>query len=104
MVAFALRDYLARSIFILFAAPVALTAWYAGRGPALAATVVGLLSADILFIDRHDVVVPRDPKDLVAVAIFILVALVIVHVSGLLLTARESADAYVVIFTKRAVR
>jgi two-component system sensor histidine kinase/response regulator len=93
--AFALRDYLARSIFILFAVPVALTAWYAGRGPALAAAVVSLLSADILFIDRHYVVVPRDPKDLVAIAIFILVALVIVHVSGLLLTARDSADAYV---------
>lgn len=93
-VAFVLRDFLARSIFILFAAPVALTSWYAGRGPALVATLASLLAADLLFVDRIYGFVPRDPKDLVAVAIFIVVALVIVHVSGLLRAARDSADAY----------
>jgi two-component system sensor histidine kinase/response regulator len=94
LVAFALRDFLARSIFILFAGPIVLTAWYAGRGPSLFAAVASLLSADLLFIDRHYILVPNDPKDLVAVAIFILIALVIVHVSGLLLIARDSAAAY----------
>src|SRR5215213_4129081 len=32
-----LREFLDHSIFILFAAPIALSAWYGGRGPAFIA-------------------------------------------------------------------
>jgi PAS domain S-box-containing protein len=94
LLAFALRDYLSRSIFILFAAPVALTAWYGGRKPALLATIVGLIAADVLFVDRVYGVVPRDGRDLVAIAIYLVVALIIVHVSGLLATSRDELARY----------
>ena len=94
VLAFALRGYLTRGIFILFAAPVALASWYAGRGPALLATLGSVIAADMLFVDRVHLIVPRDPKDLVAFAIFVLVSLVIVKVSGLLLASRDAAAAY----------
>ena len=54
-----LRDFLSRSMFILFAAPIAMSAWYAGRGPAIFATVLGVLAADVIFIENAMVVISR---------------------------------------------
>lgn len=90
---FLLRDFLSRSIFILFAAPVAMAAWYAGRGPAILATVLGVLAADLVFLERHYLVVPRDPRDIVAIGVFVLVGLIIVHLNGLIRAARGEAEA-----------
>jgi two-component system, sensor histidine kinase and response regulator len=88
----ALRPYLERSIFILFAAPVALTAWYGGRGPALLATMLGLLGADIVFLQHNRFFVPTAENDFVAAAAFVVVSLTIVHMSTLLRSARAEAQ------------
>ncbi|HZK77797.1 MAG TPA: PAS domain-containing protein, partial [Gemmatimonadaceae bacterium] len=89
VLALVLREYLSRSIFILFAAPVAMTSWYAGRKPALLAAFASLLAADVIFVDRIYWIVPRDSRDLVAIAIYIAVALIIVHLSGFVADARD---------------
>ena len=88
----ALRPYLERSNFILFAAPVALTAWYGGRGPALLATVLGLLGADIVFLKHTRFFLPSVDNDFVAAAAFVVVSLTIVHMSTLLRNARAEAQ------------
>jgi two-component system sensor histidine kinase/response regulator len=89
-----LRDYLSRSIFILFAAPVAMAAWYAGRGPALLAMALGVVAADLVFLDRQYLIVPRDPRDIVAIGVFVAVGLLIVHLNGLVRSARADAQGY----------
>ena len=86
-----LRPYLERSVFILFAAPIALTAWYGGRGPALAATLFGLIGADLVFLRRNDFYIPADPGDLVAIGVYLFVGLTIVHISTLLRASRDEA-------------
>lgn len=88
-----LRDALSNSIFILFAAPVAMAAWYAGRGPALFAIALGVLAADIVFLDSR-YLIPTDPSDLVAIAVFVFTGLTIVHVNGLMRGARSEAHGY----------
>ena len=87
----ALRPFLERSVFILFAAPVALTAWYGGRGPAVLATVLGLLAANAVFLEHTRFFLPV-ANDLVAAAAFVVVSLLIVHMSGLLRDARVEAE------------
>lgn len=89
-----LHDFFERSTFILFAAPIAIAAWYGGRGPALTAMGLGLLAADVLFLDRKYLIIPRDPRDVVGIAIYLLVGLVIVQVSNMLRVARDEARLY----------
>ena len=66
-----LESYLERSTFILFAAPVALTAWYGGRGPAFLATALGILGADLVFLERSRFLIPLETRDIVAVAAYV---------------------------------
>ena len=88
----ALRPYLERSIFILFAAPIALAAWYGGRGPALLATLLGLLGADLVFLEHSALLIPQSQNDIVAIGVYMVVALLIVHLSTLLRDARNEAE------------
>jgi PAS domain S-box len=55
---------------------------------------VGLISADVLFVDRTFGLLPRDNSDFVAMAIYLAVALIIVHVSGLLAKSRDELSRY----------
>ncbi|HZJ00782.1 MAG TPA: histidine kinase dimerization/phospho-acceptor domain-containing protein, partial [Gemmatimonadaceae bacterium] len=87
-----LRPYLDRSVFILFAAPIALTAWYGGRGPALAATFFGLTAADLIFLRQRSFYLPSEPSDVVAIGVYLVVALTIVHLSTLLRLSRAEAQ------------
>ena len=89
-----LQEYLSRSMFILFVAPVAMAAWYAGRGPALFALVLGVIAADFIFIERRLLIVPSDSRDVVAMGVFVFVGLTIVHLNGLLRRARAEAQGY----------
>lgn len=87
-----LRPYLERSIFILFAAPVALTAWYGGRRPSLLATALGLAAADLIFLEHTEFLVPQSRSDVVGAVAFVVVALIIMHLSSLLRAARHEAE------------
>jgi PAS domain S-box-containing protein len=87
-----LRPYLERSIFILFAAPIALTAWYGGRGPALAATFLGLVAADLVFLKQGSLYLPSESRDVVAIGVYLFVGLTIVHLSTLLRLSRAEAQ------------
>ncbi len=89
-----LRDYLRNSIFILFAAPVAMASWYAGRGPALFAIALGVLAADLVFLERRLGVIPVQAADLVAIGVYVFVGLTIVHLTGLIRQARGEAQGY----------
>ena len=86
-----LRPYLERSIFILFAAPIALTAWYGGKGPALAATILGLVAVDLVFLARAESLMPAESSDVVAIGVYLFVGLTIVHLSNLLRSSRDEA-------------
>ena len=98
-----LRDYLSRSIFILFGGSVAMAAWYAGRGPALVAIALGVIAADLVFLERHYLIVPRDPRDLVSIAAYVVVGLMIVHLNGLIRNARAEAQGYAAQLEDQAV-
>ena len=87
-----LRPYLERSIFILFAAPIALTAWYGGRGPALGATFLGLVAADLVFLKQGSLYLPSESRDVVAIGVYLFVGLTIVHLSTLLRLSRAEAQ------------
>lgn len=91
LLAIMLRPYLERSIFILFAAPIALTAWYGGRGPALAATILGLIAVVLIFLSRDSSLVPTELGDIVAIGVYLFVGLTIVHLSTLLRLSRDEA-------------
>lgn len=86
-----LRDYLDRSIFILFAAPIAMAAWYGGRGPALLATVLGVVASDAIFLDHDRFLVPSNTHDVVAMGVFVFVGLTIEQLSVLLRRSRDEA-------------
>ena len=87
-----LRPYLERGVFILFAGPVALTAWYGGSRPALLATLLGLISVDVLFLHYGPFLVPSVPNEIVGSAVYLVVTLTIVHLSTLLRKARDEAE------------
>jgi PAS domain S-box-containing protein len=87
-----LRPYLERSVFILFAAPIALTAWYGGRGPALVAMTLGLIAADLIFLKQSAMFLPEEQRDLVAIGVYLFVGLTIVHLSTLLRLSRAEAQ------------
>jgi PAS domain S-box-containing protein len=89
-----LRPYLDRSVFILFVAPIALTAWYGGRGPALLATGVGLVAADLIFLKQGSFFLPDETSDVVAIGVYLLVAFTIVHMSALLRSSRSDAQEH----------
>ena len=89
-----LRDYLDKSIFILFAAPVAMASWYAGRGPALLAITLGVIAADLVFLERHFGIIPVHAADLVAIGVYVFVGLTIVHLTGLIRQARGEVQAH----------
>ena len=89
-----LRPYLERSVFILFAAPIALTAWYGGRGPALAATFLGVVAADLVFLKQGSLYIPSESNDLVAIGVYLFVGLTIVHLSTLLRSSRAEAQEH----------
>ena len=87
-----LRESLDRSIFILFAAPIVMAAWYGGRGPALLATFLGLIAADAVFLEHRAFLIPSETGDLVAIVVYLFVGLTIVHLSMLLRTSRDEAQ------------
>jgi PAS domain S-box-containing protein len=89
-----LRPYLERSVFILFAAPIALTAWYGGRGPALVAMILGLIAADLIFLKQSAMFLPEEQRDLVAIGVYLFVGLTIVHLSTLLRLSRAEAQEH----------
>jgi two-component system sensor histidine kinase/response regulator len=89
-----LRQYLDRSIFILFAAPIVMASWYAGRGPALLAIALGVVAADLVFLDRRFWIVPVNAADVVAIGIYVIVGLTIVHLTDLIRRARADAQGY----------
>lgn len=81
-------------MFILFVAPIIMAAWYGGRGPAILASVLGLVAAGLIFIDRVHLIVPSDPRDAVSVAVYAMVAALVVILSMRLRRARDEARAY----------
>ena len=87
-----LRPYLERGVFILFAGPVALTAWYGGKGPALLATFLGLFSVDLLFLHYGPFLLPGVSNEIVGSGVYLVVSLTIVHLSTLLRAARAEAE------------
>ncbi|HEX6573643.1 MAG TPA: ATP-binding protein [Gemmatimonadaceae bacterium] len=87
-----LRTYLDRSNFILFATPIALASWYGGSRPALLATLLGLLGAHFVFLDRNEFYLPADNRDLIASGVYLVVALTIVHLGTLLRKSRAEAQ------------
>ena len=87
-----LRPYLERSIFILFAAPIALTAWYGGLGPALSAMILGVVAVDVVFLGHNDSFIPNESGDIVAIGVYLFVGLTIVHLSNLLRSSRDEAQ------------
>ena len=87
-----LRPYLETSHFISFAAPVALTAWYGGKRPALFATALGLLGADLIFVPHNAFLIPTGVHDIVGATLYVLVSLVIVHLSSLLRQNRDDLE------------
>jgi PAS domain S-box-containing protein len=91
LVGVALRTYLDRSVFILFTAPIALASWYGGKGPALLATVLGLVGADLVFLEHSAFLIPTDLNEGIASAVFFLVGLIIVHLGTLLRKSRDEA-------------
>jgi PAS domain S-box-containing protein len=88
---FALRSYLVRSVFVLFMAPIALASWYGGRGPALLATILGLVGADLVFLEHSRLLIPTDLNEVIASAVFLLVGLIVVHLGTLLRKSRDEA-------------
>ncbi len=100
---YALRTYLDRSIFILFIAPVAMTAWYAGRGPAAAATILSAVGADWVFLDHNAIFIPTDPHQLVGLGAFFLSGFIIVQLSGLLRASRDAALQNAAILEEQAM-
>lgn len=91
-IAILLRPYLERGPFILFAAPVALTAWYGGRGPALLAMFLGVIGIDLVFLQQGPLFLPAGARDVVAVGIYLLVGLTIAYLSSLLRLSRDEAQ------------
>ena len=87
-----LRSYLETSHFISFAAPVALVAWYGGKRPALFATALGLLGANLVFVPHDSLLIPTGVHDIVGAGIYVLVALIIVHLSSLLRQNRDEVE------------
>lgn len=81
-------------MFILFVAPIIMTAWYGGRGPAILASVLGLVSAELIFIERVHLIVPKDPRDVVAIGVYAMVGALVVSLSIRLRRARDDARAY----------
>jgi K+-sensing histidine kinase KdpD len=70
LVTFVLGSYAERSPFLAFYTAVALTAWYGGLGPALAATALSVLAADYYFVPPTGVL-PKGPDGFVATADFL---------------------------------
>jgi PAS domain S-box-containing protein len=89
-----LGEFLSRSIFIVFVAPIALSAWYGGNKPAIAATMFGLIAADLLLFTHKYLVLPSESADLVSMGVYLFVGLVLIHISGLLRAARDEARQY----------
>jgi PAS domain S-box-containing protein len=87
-----LGSYLDRSPFILFAAPVALSSWYGGRGPALFATALGIAGINYVFVDHTSLFLPIATRDAVGLGVYAVVALIIVHLSTLLRQSRDEAE------------
>lgn len=54
---------LSRTVFLLFIAATAATAWFAGRGPAILCIALSLLSADYFFVPPRGSLVPSEPAD-----------------------------------------
>jgi hypothetical protein len=87
-----LGPYLQRSPFVLFTAPVALAAWYGGRGPALFATGLGVVGMNAVFFEHSTFYLPSSIRDIIGAGVYLLVALIIVHLSNLLRKSRDEAE------------
>ncbi|HJU87885.1 MAG TPA: ATP-binding protein [Gemmatimonadaceae bacterium] len=85
-------EYLTRTIFILVFLAVGITAWYGGLGPGLAVVVLGTLAIQYFIIPPAGSFKPLDPRDIVPVVIFILVAVLLGALSESLRQARSRAQ------------
>ena len=91
-VSFALRDFLAATVFIFFFAAVTLTAWYGGRGPSLLATALSVVFANY-FVTAPAFTWSLDAPDLLRAALFAAIALLIGSMRESLDAARRAAAA-----------
>ncbi len=78
---------------VLFLGAVAVTGWYGGLGPALLATVLGVLALDYFFESPPNSLLVSDTRTLVASLAYLLVALLLGSLNAQLRTARDRAEA-----------
>jgi PAS domain S-box-containing protein len=82
-----------RSAVAFFVAAVAVTAWRGGLGPSLVATVLGVAAVDYLLIPPVYAFEMNETIDLIDLAVFGLVAVLVSSLHRNLLEARQHADA-----------
>jgi two-component system sensor histidine kinase/response regulator len=93
-VTFLLRGFFERTTFILFAAPIAVAAWYGGKGPAVLALLLGLFAIDLVAGGQSYGVIPTDSRIIIGMGLYLLVGVVIVHTSNLVRVSRDESQAY----------
>jgi K+-sensing histidine kinase KdpD len=90
-VTFALGRYAEQTPFLAFYTAVAITAWYGGLGPALLTTALSVVAADYFFIPPIGALT-KAPDDVVVIALFVVVAIIISSLSESLRGARARAE------------
>ena len=78
--------------YLLFAAAVALSAWYGGRGPGLLASVLSVLGIDYSLLPPIGAVELTNPKQVIHVAVFLAVSFLISTTTEALRRARADAE------------
>src|SRR4051812_31193716 len=86
----AFKGFLEHSIFLFFWPAVFASAWFGGLGPALLASVGGIAVADYYFIEPKGINV-SDPQDIVALAAFLIVALLTTWAVRIVSRSRDAA-------------
>ncbi|HJU67998.1 MAG TPA: HAMP domain-containing sensor histidine kinase, partial [Gemmatimonadaceae bacterium] len=94
--AVALSEVASYSPLLLFAAAVAISARYGGRGPALLASLLSVVAIDLAFLHPTSVVELTHPHPLLRLGIFLLVALTISSMTNTLHEARQAAEHHAV--------
>lgn len=80
LLTFLFGPFVERSLFLFFFAAVAVSAWCGGLGPALVTTVLAVVSANYFFIPPYDRWA-KGPGDLLALAVFGVVAVILSRLS-----------------------
>jgi signal transduction histidine kinase len=88
----ALEPYIQSTRFVVFFAALGLSAWYGGLGPGLVTAVVAVVAVDYFIIPPTDTLRPQDARDLVPLAAFTFVAILISSLSQSLRVARAQAE------------